>query len=643
MKQPNIKVISRKSNLAVIQAKEALQEFSHKISYELISIDSYGDKHKEISLMSEINNNFFTKELDQAILENKADIAIHSAKDIPFPLPQNLEVLALLKAEDKTDSLVSTHNLKLSDLPKNAKIGTSSKNRKEQVLKLRPDLKIVSIRGTIEERLNLLNTGNIDALIVATCALKRLSLTNLITEILPFNTHPLQGNLAIVSKSNRPDLKTLFSKKDIRNKYGKAYLVGYGPGDPELMTIKADKILSNCDVILYDDLINAEHIQKYPAKKVYVGKRKGKQKNSQTEINELLYKSAISGKSTVRLKGGDPLIFSRGGEELEYLEEKLVTVDIVPGISAFQAAAASAKIPLTKREFSSRLSIHSGHHSIDNPNHEQETIIYYMAASKLQEIKDKLIKQGKDKNTPCALIRNTGSADEEIHITSLANIGERELPSPVLIIIGDVVSYFQKQPKLLFTGLTPTTLLSSSKVIHYPLIEIEALETKVTTKQPEAIVFTSKTAVNIFCQNNKISNKTKIICIGIQTNKKLEEFGYKSDFIPKKPDSDAIVKLINKLNFSKIIYPCSNLSDNQLHHLPNIEKIVIYKTKFKNQPKLPLSEFTEILFSSPSTVESFFTIYDNIPAHIIISVYGKHTASKLAEKGYKQNVQTIPI
>ena len=157
----------------------------------------------------------FTRELDMALLSGKADIAIHSAKDLPEKLHPDLEVIALYEAFDKTDSLVSRNHIALSDLPAGSTVGTSSPLRKAELLQLRPDLKIVGIRGCIEDRVEQVRNGKVDAAIVATCALKRLGMEHEITEVLPFATHPMQGRLAITAMKGRDDLKTIFAKESI--------------------------------------------------------------------------------------------------------------------------------------------------------------------------------------------------------------------------------------------------------------------------------------------------------------------------------------------------------------------------------------------------------------------------------------------
>ena len=170
----------------------------------------------KISLLNgEAPDDMFTRELDMALLSGKADIAIHSAKDLPEKLHPDLEVIALYEAFDKTDSLVSRDHISLANLPEGSTIGTSSPLRKKELESIRPDLKVVGIRGCIEERVEQVRNGKIDAVIVATCALKRLGMEDEITEVLNFETHPMQGRLAITALKGRDDLKTVFSKDSI--------------------------------------------------------------------------------------------------------------------------------------------------------------------------------------------------------------------------------------------------------------------------------------------------------------------------------------------------------------------------------------------------------------------------------------------
>ncbi len=213
--QNKIRVIARGSKLSQLQVKEVFEKFPDT-AYSIVYTESFGDKNMKISLLNgEAPDDMFTRELDFALLNGDADIAVHSAKDLPVHLHPDLEVIALYEAFDKTDSLVSKNHIKLMDLPAGSTVGTSSPLRKQGIKELRPDLKIVGIRGCIEDRVQQVKDGKVDCAIVATCALKRLGLEDVITEILPFPTHPMQGRLAITAKKGREDLKAIFAKGSI--------------------------------------------------------------------------------------------------------------------------------------------------------------------------------------------------------------------------------------------------------------------------------------------------------------------------------------------------------------------------------------------------------------------------------------------
>ncbi|MBP5482625.1 MAG: hydroxymethylbilane synthase [Paludibacteraceae bacterium] len=210
MSNRKLRVVARSSQLSLLQVEEVFS-LMDGLEYELVTCESYGDRHKEQSLTGGIPSDFFTRELDAAVLEGKADIAIHSAKDLPFPLPKGLEIYALTDAFDKSDSLVSRDHLTLAQLPSGARIATSSVMRKKELLRLREDLRVVDVRGTIGERIAQLDRGDFEGLIVASCALHRLGLSDRIAEPLPFETHPLQGHIAIVGRTGDETIQHIFS------------------------------------------------------------------------------------------------------------------------------------------------------------------------------------------------------------------------------------------------------------------------------------------------------------------------------------------------------------------------------------------------------------------------------------------------
>ena len=474
-----IRVIARGSRLSRLQVEEVFKNFP-ELAYEIKYLESYGDKNQQISLLNgEAPADIFTRELDDAIRQGDADIAIHSAKDLPYPLPEDIEVIALFPAFDTTDSLVSRDHKKLAELPAGSIIGTSSPLRKKGLNELRPDLTIKGIRGCIEERVQQVKDGKYDAAIVATCALKRLGMEDEIAEVLPFPTHPLQGFLAITALKESQDLKQAFASKSILDKQGSVSLVGFGPGDPDLLTIKAAKAIDAADIIFYDDLIDDSYLADKKAEKIYVGKRAGYHHKEQADINRLLLDAAREGKNVVRLKGGDPMIFAHGSEEIEYLKSNLIKVNVIPGITTASALAASQKISLTHRDFSSSVALVSGH-TPQPVTPDAETLVYYMGAKQLQAIATQLIdKEGWAFNAPVLLTYNVSRPDEQTFETTLWNLrnGEMQnLPTPLIALIGNVAGLKHHQASdikpTLYTGTLPAIEKRKADYTYTPLIEI---------------------------------------------------------------------------------------------------------------------------------------------------------------------------
>lgn len=237
----------------------------------------------------------------------------------------------------------------------------------------------------------------------------------------------------------------------------RVYLIGAGPGDPDLLTIKAWKIIRKCDVILYDRLVDPSIIKKLPKKikKISVGKKKGEDSDiQQARINELIKKYYDQGKNVARLKGGDPFLFGRGGEELEFMKKHGIRFTIIPGITSAIGVPTYASLPLTHRNFSSSLMIIPGHlkegHKLDWEliSKFDGTLVILMGASKLKEIRENLIKNGKDVKTPVCIIQNGTTKKEKIVLGNLENIAEKaeenKIKAPVVIVIGKVVNLLDK-------------------------------------------------------------------------------------------------------------------------------------------------------------------------------------------------------
>jgi uroporphyrin-III C-methyltransferase len=232
---------------------------------------------------------------------------------------------------------------------------------------------------------------------------------------------------------------------------GKVYLVGAGPGDPELLTLKAVRVLKDADAVLHDDLVGPQILDFAPpqAQRYNVGKRCGKATISQEEINFLMVTLASRGLRVVRLKGGDPLVFGRAAEEIAALREAGIEFGIVPGITAALGACSSAEIPLTDRHSSHALILLAGHHAVENdPTNWQAlvssgaTLVIYMPGYQYGRISKKLRAAGLASETPCAVVSRATTAQEQVFTTDLESLpGAPQLPAPTLLVIGEVVRH----------------------------------------------------------------------------------------------------------------------------------------------------------------------------------------------------------
>ena len=687
-----IRVIARGSRLSRLQVEEVFKNFP-ELAYEIKYLESYGDKNQQISLLNgEAPADIFTRELDDAIRQGDADIAIHSAKDLPYPLPEDIEVIALFPAFDTTDSLVSRDYKKLAELPAGSIIGTSSPLRKKGLNELRTDLTIKGIRGCIEERVQQVKDGKYDAAIVATCALKRLGMEDEIAEVLPFPTHPLQGFLAITAKKGSQDLKQAFASKSILDKQGTVSLVGFGPGDPDLLTIKAAKAIDAADIIFYDDLIDDSYLADKKAEKIYVGKRAGYHHKEQAEINRLLLEAAREGKNVVRLKGGDPMIFAHGSEEIEYLESNLIKVNVIPGITTASALAASQKISLTHRDFSSSVALVSGH-TPQPVTPDAETLVYYMGAKQLQAIATQLIdKEGWAFNTPVLLTYNVSRPDEQTFETTLWNLrnGEMQnLPTPLIALIGNVAGLKHHQASdikpTLYTGTLPAIEKRKADYTYTPLIEInyehtyffyeddndEGLHKYYLGKdinEPDAdlgidlanyILFTSQYSVNAAYKDIQaiLDNKDAhiypcFISIGDTTTEALHKAGVKDVIQVEKDNRYGVIEWFKKekekfvaakpryeqvKNNRLVFYPHSSLSSEAiplaLQELGfSVDSVIAYNNVLpKNIRRVNLNHFKRIVFTSPSTIDNFIKLYGKLPENTEFITRGPITQAHLEE------------
>jgi len=272
----------------------------------------------------------------------------------------------------------------------------------------------------------------------------------------------LEGPVAEFVLAGREDvaeaeLEQRLSAGKIKDEVGEVYLVGAGPGDPDLLTFKALRLMQKADVVLYDRLVADEIVDltRRDAEKIYVGKARAAHAVPQGDINQLLVDLALQGKKVLRLKGGDPFIFGRGGEEIEKLAEHQIPFQVVPGVTAASGCAAYSGIPLTHRDFAQSVRFVTGHlknNTTELPWHElvhsHQTVVFYMGLVGLSDICTQLVAHGRAAETPIALIQQGTTRHQRVLTGTLADMPARVqnagIKAPTLIIVGEVVSLHEK-------------------------------------------------------------------------------------------------------------------------------------------------------------------------------------------------------
>jgi uroporphyrinogen III methyltransferase/synthase len=673
-----LKIGSRSSRLALIQVEEVLtllKDKSVSFPFKHILFKTAGDRDKKTSLIKNTQDDFFTNTLDQALLKNEIDIAIHSAKDLPQRLHPDLSIFALTAPTDDTDSFVG--RLPIEKLPAGSRIGTSSLIRQNQIKKLYPQLKFVDIRGTIEERLRLVDQGKCDGMIVATIALKRLGLTDRISNIMPWEGAPLQGQLAIVGRKKDNELKNVFKPIDAREHYGTVTLVGAGPGDPGLITVKGMEALKQTQCVFYDYLVHKSLLDyAKQAEKIYVGKRKGEHTLSQDELSRQLKYKAFEGKHIVRLKGGDPFIFGRGADEIEYLSSYHIPIEVIPGVSSATGIPSSLQVPLTSRKLSSSVAFLSAHGEDETLTRNKpitipkvDTLVFLMGLSKLDVILKSLKKAKWKKETPILIVSKGTRTEEKIVQATLATIvkklKETPLDPPALIIVGNVVQFYKEKLthkiNVLYTGTHPEKHGALGHLIKFPMISIsrtklsgqERKHLHKAMEESHIILFTSYFGVRSFFEwikENKVSKanlRTKdFVVIGKGTADTLRGFDIEPKYIAEDETSEGTFATLKKhynLKGKRILFPRSSLPNPFLK--TELEKsgaivheVAIYvNTKPAKRP-LPKQPVDMVFFTSPSTVVNFLKDYDRIPDHWRIGCKGPATQKALQQHGYQSEM-----
>lgn len=380
---------------------------------------------------------------------------------------------------------------------------------------------------------------------------------------------------------------------------GKVYLIGAGPGDIGLLSLKAKKILQCADTIIYDYLADEKLLRfaKEKATFIYVGKKSNQHTMKQEDISKLLVEEGKKGKIVARLKGGDPFVFGRGGEEALLLQENAIAFEIIPGITSAISVPAYAGIPVTHRGIAASFAVITGH---EDPTKEEtslnyeklatatDTLIFLMGIENIQNITKNLIQHGRSKDTPIALIRWGTKKEQQVLTTTLENapsaVKKENFKAPAIFIIGEVVNLRQKLAWFDNPTLKPlygkTIIVTRARqdasffaeslenlganVIEFPTIKItkpednyKAIDEKITPiskKNPyKWIIFTSENAVHHFFQrlfklekDARILFASKIVAIGKKTRDTLKEYGILADIMPLDYSAEGLLKILAK-------------------------------------------------------------------------------------------------
>ena len=445
---------------------------------------------------------------------------------------------------------------------------------------------------------------------------------------------------------------------------GIVYIVGAGPGDRKLITLKGVECLQRADVVIYDLLLNDNLLEHCPAHTEKIQAPDPRLRTTrQDELNYLLIEHAKAGKTVVRLKGGDPYIFGRGGEEAVALTKAGIPFEVVPGITSAIAASAYAGIPVTHRDYASSVAFVTGHSAALHPDSNinwahlataVDTLVVYMGVAHLRQIVERLTTHGRNPQTPVSLVRVGTTPQQQVVQGTLTDIVQKveaaQLKSPAVIVVGEVnrlrehLRWFDTKPlfgkRILVTRARAQAsefadLLEANgaEVIQFPTIQIQPIA-GVDIPSPNAydwIIFTSVNAVEIFYERLRESGKdarafggSRICAVGAKTVEALNRIGIHPDFVPSHASGSAIASEMTDVNGKKILLPRAKIATADL---PNglrekgaqVNDVPLYdtlKVASENshgiEADLLNGSIDFVTFTSSSTVTNFLEVF---PAH----------------------------
>ena len=474
---------------------------------------------------------------------------------------------------------------------------------------------------------------------------------------------------------------------------GKVYLVGAGPGDTKLITIRGLELIGQADVIIYDNLVNKELLRyaRAGAEIIYAGKKASRHELPQRDINALLARTAKSNSMVVRLKGGDPFIFGRGGEEAQYLASRKIPFEIVPGVTSAISVPAYAGIPLTHRDHASTVAFITGHEderktgsTINWPDLATgpDTLVFLMGMKNLEDIAKRLIDEGRDPDTPACVIHSGTLPAQKVATGSLRTIVKKVrkegLKPPGIIVVGDVVglrdslNWFEKKPlfgkRIVVTRAQHQSRKfgealadSGAQPVFLPSIDIEPIIPNNRLRRAiskissyDSIIFTSTNAVAIFFAHLRGSRKDAralagktIIAIGEATSARLALFGIETDLVPEKFTSEGIISLLDKLEITSKRFLLPRARDARDIIVSYIrgkggicDVIPTYRATAPLHVEPLPGDLDVFTFTSSSTVKNFIALYGKeVLEKKVIASIGPVTTETLVSSGIDVDIE----
>lgn len=491
------------------------------------------------------------------------------------------------------------------------------------------------------------------------------------------------------------------NRKGSTMEYGKVWLAGAGPSDEELLTVKTKKLLEKADVIVYDALVGVEILSQIPEDKelIYVGKRANHHPVPQAEIQEILVREAKKGKQVLRLKGGDPFVFGRGGEEVERLLEEGIPFEIVPGVTSAVAVPAYAGIPITHRDYTSSFHVITGHAKAGEEvqiAYEQlvrlnGTLVFLMGIKALPSICAGLLKAGMNPNMPAAVLERGTTCFQRRVVSTVENLPKdarkADIQTPAIIVVGRVAAlsetmhWAQKRPlgntRILVTRprqnsgkLIEQLHTLGAQVVELPSITVSPIEENEefiramdqfgTRAKEEWIVFTSPIGVEIFFKQLQKYKRdirslfgVKIAAIGVGTANALKQYGLCVDLVPEVYCAKALGEAIAKAASKGAAVTVVRALDGSKELLPPmldagilVEDIPIYETKYLLHENLKeqisrlfeQSEISAVTFTSASTVKGFVQMLEGMDFSKVKAVcIGEQTAQEA--RAYQMQIE----